>query len=107
MGALGTAMDATCLEMPDARNRYGLILGVLRTRLGRLVVLGPRRERFTDALACRYGAVAFSRGDGEAKFAQGVDDPACDTHFLAFIDRHFPGAIGSADLGPYLLERSS
>src|SRR4051812_23413549 len=106
MGSLGAAMDAARLDLPDARNRDGVLLGLLRTRLGRLVVLGSRGERFADAVARRHSAIAFSRGDGETKFAQGVDHPACNTHFLAFIDRYVPGAIRGVDLGPYLLERS-
>ncbi len=40
-----------------ARHRDGLVLGLLRTRLGRLVVLGPGRERFADAVAGRHRAV--------------------------------------------------
>ena len=45
LGALGAAVDPRRLDLPDARHRDGLLLGLLRARLGRLVVLGSGRER--------------------------------------------------------------
>ena len=48
LGALGAAVDAGRLDLPDARHRHGLLLGLLRARLGRLVVLGPGRERLAS-----------------------------------------------------------
>jgi hypothetical protein len=41
LGALRPPVRAGRLVLPDARNRDGLILGVLHARLGRLLVLGP------------------------------------------------------------------
>ncbi len=54
------------LDIPHFGHRDGFILGLLRTRLGRLVVLGSGRERLADALARRHRAVALAGGDGEA-----------------------------------------
>ena len=73
LGALGAALGADRLDLPHARHRHGLLLGLLRARLGRLVVLGPGRERLADALARRHGAAAFGCGDGEARGAEGLD----------------------------------
>src|SRR6185503_8838871 len=56
LGPLGTAMGVAELVLPDARYRDGLVLGLLRTALGRLVVLGPGRECELHAMACRHGA---------------------------------------------------
>jgi hypothetical protein len=81
-------------------------LGLLRTRLGRLVVLGPGRERFADAMACRHRAAAFRRRDGKAQCAQGLDHPAVDPDFLAVAARHLPGALGRADVGACVRDRS-
>ena len=59
MGALGAALDADGLDIPHARHRDGLLLGLLRTRLGRLVVLGSGRECLADAVAGGHRAAAF------------------------------------------------
>ena len=59
LGALGAAVGARRLDVPDARHRHGLVLGLLRARLGRLLVLGPGRERLADAVARRHRAAAF------------------------------------------------
>src|SRR5439155_4132071 len=94
LGALGTAVDAARLDVSDRRHRDGLVLGLLHAGLGRLVVLGPGRERLADALDRRHRAAALRGGDGEAQCAQGVDHPARDPGFLALADRHLPGALG-------------
>ena len=94
------------LDLPDARHRDGLVLGLLRARLGRLVVLGPRRERLADALACRHRAAALRAGDGEAQRAESLDHPALDPDLLAVAARHLPGALGRAHLGARFRQRS-
>ena len=53
LGALGAAVDARRLDVPHRRHRDGLLLGLLRARLGRLLVLGPGRERLAHAVARR------------------------------------------------------
>ena len=61
LGALGAAVDAAGLDVPHARHRDGLVLGLLHARLGRLVVLGPGRERLADAVARRHRAACIRR----------------------------------------------
>ena len=107
LGALGAAVDAARLDVPHDRHRHGLVVGLLRARLGRLVVLGSGRERVLHALARRHGAAAFGARHGEARRAEGVDDPARDPRLLAVADGHLPRALGRADLGARLRRRSA
>ena len=44
---------------------------------------------------------------GEARGAEGVDDPARHPHLLAVADGHLPGALGRAHLGARLRRRSA
>ena len=53
LGALGAAMDADRLVRAHARHRDGQLVGLLRAGLGRLVVLGPGRERLVHAVVAR------------------------------------------------------
>ena len=106
LGALGAAVGAWRLDVPDARHRRRLVLGLLRARLGRLLVLGPGRECVADAVARRHGAVAFRRGHGKARRAQSLDHPARHHRVLAVADRHLPGALGRAHFGARLRHRS-
>ena len=76
LGALGAALDARCLDVPHPRHRHGLLVGLLRARLGRVLVLGPGRERLLHALARRDGAAAFGARHGEARRAEGAG-PSC------------------------------
>jgi cytochrome c-type biogenesis protein CcmF len=55
------------------RHRARQLVGVLRAGLGRLVVLGPGRERVVHAVARRHGARAFARRDREARHVQELD----------------------------------
>ena len=66
LGALGAAVDAGRLDVPDARHRDGFVLGLLHARLGRLLVLGSGGECVAHAVARRHRAVAFRGGDGKA-----------------------------------------
>ena len=49
------------LDVPDHRHRARQLVGLLRTRLGRLVVLGSGRERLVHAVAGRHRAGALAR----------------------------------------------
>ena len=93
LGALGASVDAGGMDIPHARHRDGFVLGLLRARLGRLVVLGPGRECFPDALACRHRAAAFRGRDGKAQRAEGLDHPVVDPDLLIVAARHLPGAL--------------
>ena len=105
LGALGAAVDARRLGMPHARHRHGLVVGLLRAGLGRLVVLGPGGERLVHAVARRHRAAALGPRDGEARGAQGLDHPARHPRLLALADRHLPGALRRAHLGARLRRR--
>ena len=59
-------MDNGGLGIPNPRYCTGLLVGVLRARLGRLVVLGSSRKRVAVTLASGHCAGAFAGGDGEA-----------------------------------------
>ncbi len=48
LGALGAALDAGRLVRAHHRHRDGKLVGLLHARLGRLVVLGPGRERLAS-----------------------------------------------------------
>ena len=61
----------------------GSWLGLLRARLGRLVVLGPGRERLLHALAGRHGADPLARRHREARHLQELDRAARDPRLLA------------------------
>ena len=74
--------------------------------LGRLVVLGPGRERVVHAVAGRHRAPAFAGGDGEARHVQELDGAARDRRVLAVAARHVPRALGRADLGARVRHRS-
>ena len=105
LGALGAALDAGCLVRSDVRHRAWQLLGLLRARLGRLVVLGPGRERVLHALAGGDRAAPFGARGREAREPQELDHPARDPGLLPEPARHLPGALGRPDLGPRLRRR--
>ena len=57
------------VDPPDARHHRRQLLGLLRARLGRLVVLGPGRERLADAVARGDRAAPFGQRAGRARRA--------------------------------------
>src|SRR5262249_23202965 len=99
MGTLGTALGARRLVRADDRHRDGQLVGLLRARLGRLVVLGPGRERLLHALAAGDGTVALGRRRRKARNSAALDRAAGDPDLRYEPDRHLPGALGCADLG--------
>jgi cytochrome c-type biogenesis protein CcmF len=84
--------------LPDPRHRDGLLLGILRARLGRLVVLGSGRKRLLHAVACRHGAASFRDRYGKTRSAEGLDRAPGDLHLLALAAGHLPGPLGCADI---------
>ena len=74
-------------------------MGVYRSRLGWLVVLGSGRERLTAALACRHGAHPFPGGDGQTRCPEKLDRLVGDGDVRAFIARNVSGALWRPDLG--------
>ena len=73
LGPLGAALGAHFVVLPHLRHRARLLVGVLRSRLGRLLVLGPGRELFASSLAHRHGAFALGDRRREAGRAQNLD----------------------------------
>ena len=100
-------MDTSCLVLPHRWDFAWQLVGLLRARLGRLVVLGPRRERIVHALASRYGAVAFGGRGRKAKHVEGKDHSARNPDLCAEPARHLPGAFGCADVGTRFRHGSS
>src|SRR5689334_15143223 len=90
-------MGACLLDLSHPWHRRWQCLGLLHARLGRLVVLGPGRERLADAMADGYGTAALLVGAGEARRTRQLDDPARHYHVLAEPDRHLPGALWIID----------
>ena len=83
LGALVAALDHGGLVLPHARHRARQRLGLLRARLGRLVVLGPGGERLLHALAGRHRADPLARGDREARRVPQLDGAARDRRLRA------------------------
>src|SRR5262249_29746490 len=100
-------MDACSVDIPDRWHRYGLLLGLLRARLGRILVLGSGGERVADAVAGRHGAAAFGCGDGKAQRIENLDPAAGDPCVLFVPDRHLLGAVGGAHVRACFCQRPS
>ena len=107
LGALRQAVHPRRLELPHAWHRRWLVLGLLHAGLGRLLVLGPGRERLPHAVARRHRLRPFGRGDGEARRAESLDDLPRHPRLLVLAARHLPRALGRAHLGPRLRQRSA
>ena len=105
LGALVATLDQCRLGLPDAGHRARLLVGLLRAGLGRLVVLGPGRERVVHALAGGHRAHALAGRDREARRLQGLDRAAGDLRLLAQPARHLPRPLGRAHLGARLRQR--
>ncbi len=82
------------LDLPHARHHARQRLGLLRTRLGRLVVLGPGRERVVHAVARGHGADPLARRHREARLLSKLDRAARHLHVLAEPPGHVPRALG-------------
>ena len=71
-------------------------LVVLRARLGRLLGLGPGRERLADAVADRHRVPALDDDPGEARDAEGLERLADPRHRHAGAARHVPRALAGS-----------
>ena len=106
MGAVGEALDHGRVGAAHGRDRARLVVGVLRTGVGRLLVLGSGRERVVHALACGDRADPLPRSDREAWTLQKLDAIARDPRVLFVIARHLPRPIRRVGLGAFLRSRS-
>ena len=84
-----------------------LLLGLLRARLGRFLVLGSRRKRFADAMARRHRTTSFRRGDGKARRPESLDHTSRHHRFLVVFDRDVSGSLWRAHLRARVRHRSS
>ncbi len=98
MGALGSPLGAGRMDVPDGRHCNGLLLGLLRARLGRLVVLGSGRKCVLHAMAGWNGTAAFSDCHGKTLGPQNLDSAARDPDFLTVAFGNLPGALRRVDV---------
>ena len=91
---------------PVRRHRARQLVGLLRARLGRLLVLGSGGERLVHALAGGHRADPFAGGHRKARPVQELDAAAGHPRVLPEFVRHLPGALRRADLGAFLRGRS-
>ena len=84
------------VDVPDGRHHARQLVGVLRARLGRLVVLGSRRELVVHAVADGDGVAALAGRDGAARHLQELDGAARDRRVLVELARHVPDAFAGA-----------
>ena len=106
LAALDTALDQCRLGLPDPGHRAGQLVGVLRTGLGRLVVLGSGRERQLHAVARGRGAAALAGDHREARQLPQLDPAAGHRHVLAVAAGHLPRALRRADQRARVRRRS-
>src|SRR6266404_4093783 len=79
------SLDHGDLALPGLRYRAWVTLGVLGTRVGRLLGMGPGRGRLADALDHRHRIPALSDDAGKTRHAEGVECVA-DLHHLHALD---------------------
>ena len=82
----------------DHRHHAGLVLGLLRARLGWLVVLGPGGERQLHALAGRDRPDPLRHRYREARRPDRLDGVPGAGRLQLLHARRLPGSLGGADL---------
>ena len=105
LGALVASVDHHGLGVSHDRHSAGQLVGVLRTRLGWLVVLGPGGECLVHALARRHRADAFAGGDGKARRLSRLDGAARHYRVLVILAGNLPGALRRAHLSACVCDR--
>src|SRR5665213_3836074 len=100
-----TPMDDRSMVLLDDRDQSGKCLVILRAGLGRLVVLGPGRERFVYAMVGRNGPDSFVGGDGKARQLQELDGSVGHRRLLAVAFGDLFGSFRRLDLGSLLRHR--
>ena len=106
LAALDAPVDQCRVEFSDHRHRAGQLVGILRTGLGRLVVLGSGRKRQLHAVAGRHRTAAFAGDHRETRQLPQLDAAAGHRHIFAVAARCVPGALGRADQRAFLRRRS-
>jgi hypothetical protein len=106
LGALDAPLDDRRVVIPHLRHRARQLLGVLRARLGRLLVLGSGRERLVHAVAGGHRPGALAGGHGQARPVQELDPAAGDSGIFTQHAGHLPGALGRSGVGALVRGRS-
>src|SRR5689334_15236365 len=106
MGALGTSLDYHVLVVSHLRHRARQLLGLLRTRLGRLVVLGPSGKCFLHAMVDEHCVDSFLGGDREARLVQELDGIAGDLWILFVVAGNLSSAFGCVGICACFRQRS-
>ncbi len=99
------AVGAVELGVSHTRNHRRQLLGLLRTRMGRLVVLGPGRKCLTYAVAGRDRLAPQHQRACRARGSSQLDDDACRRCILHVDAWHLPSPLGDSNLGPQLRGR--
>ena len=86
-------VDARRVDVPRRRAAARRALGVRRDRVGRLLRVGPGRERRAHALARVHCVPALGDDPGEARDAEGVERDARDARVLPLALRDVPHAL--------------
>lgn len=103
---MGAALDHAQLDLPHLGHLDGVLLGLLRTRMGWLVVLGSGGERQLHALACRHRSPPFRTGHGDAQCTQDLDHFPVHRDLLALAAGYLPCQVGHSHVRAYLRQRS-
>src|SRR6476646_7931008 len=90
------------LGLPRLRPAARRPLVLHGARLGRLLGLGPGRERSADAVAARHRLPALDHGPGEAGDAEGLERQPDRRHLLDGAARHLPGPLRRPAVDPRL-----
>ena len=99
-------LDARRVDVPRRRPAGRLPLGVRGDRLGRLLRLGPGRERGADAVARSDRVPAFGDDPGEARDAEGLEHDPRRARVQPVAVRHVPHALGRDRLDPLVRARA-
>ena len=99
-------MDNCGVDVFNSRYCSWQLVGVLRIRLGWLVVLGPGRKRILYALAGWDGTDTFSVRYRETRQLQELDGAACDIHFFTQPARYLSGSFRRTDFSARFCHRS-
>ena len=97
-------LDIVRLGVPDDRHRDGSVVVLPGPRLGRLLGVGPGRERRPLAVALRNGVPALGHGPRAAGPASGLEPLTSDLGVLAHDPRDLPDPFRRARLGALVLE---
>ena len=95
------------MDFLDIRHRTRQLVGLLRIRLGWLVVLGPGRKCIIHALACRHGTDSLTLRNRKTRAFQIMDRSSCNAGVFTESDRCVFGALRRFDFSPYICNRSA